>query len=87
MTHNPRASQDAWRTLMRGRRLHRVARITYAASGATGICGVTVCGYQGALFLPDADAVLPRCAHCCRAAGIPQGRGNPINEGIVEPRL
>ena len=48
--------------------------------------GTTLCGRKGSLTMPGivSRMGLPRCAHCCRLAGIPRGDGAPANSDIEE---
>lgn len=67
-------------------RLHRVAEIVWTDDDMTRGVGATVCGRRGDLVMPGllSRMGLPRCAHCCRLAGIPRGDGAPYNRGIKE---
>jgi len=48
--------------------------------------GTTLCGKSGRLHMPGIFSRMgrKRCAKCCRLMGIPEGEGNPYNEGIYE---
>lgn len=48
--------------------------------------GRTVCGVSGFLRVPGifSRMSLPRCAECCKRVGVPDGKGNPYNEGMDE---
>lgn len=85
-------SQDDWRSrwlvLPRWGVLHRIATIEWdepdeKISGN----GATLCGRTGRLNMPGilSRMGLKRCPKCCRLMGVPQGDGNPYNEGILEP--
>jgi hypothetical protein len=79
-----------WLVLPSGRRLHRVAYLARPEDLLEGetVGGTVMCGLVGPLQVPGAFSRmgLPRCARCCRAVGIPQGKGAPFNYGIQEPR-
>ena len=68
-------------------RLHRVASIDWADEDMIGGPGTTLCGRNGYLTMPGifSRLSLPRCAHCCRLAGVPRGDGAPYNHDIAEP--
>lgn len=82
--------QSHWRCrwLVTGTRkmLHRVSSIKWLDENIEGH-GVTVCGFSGHLHAPRLfeRLAVERCPVCCRAIGIPQGLGAPVNVGIVEP--
>lgn len=66
-------------------RLHRVAcGIVWDDEDMTGGVGVTVCGLKGYLIMPGifSRMGLPRCAHCCRIVGVPEGDGAPFNQHV-----
>jgi hypothetical protein len=68
-------------------RLHRVADIEWEdAEDMIGGEGTALCGRKGYLTMPGmfSRMGLPRCAHCCRLAGVPRGDGSPFNAGIEE---
>ena len=48
--------------------------------------GVTLCGIEGPVGMPGifSRMGLERCPRCCELMGIPEGKGNPFNEGIRE---
>ena len=74
-----------WLVLPTWSRLHRVAEIEWDEETASGR-GTTLCGLTGELRIPGifSRLDLPRCAHCCRLAGIPRGDGAPANCHIEE---
>jgi len=88
-------STDHWRSrwlvLPKWDRLHRVSEITWEGEDAEDDprqgTGTTLCGRKGYLQMPGmiSRLALPRCAHCCRLAGIPRGDGAPFNDDIEEP--
>jgi hypothetical protein len=49
--------------------------------------GKTVCGRRGPLSIPGVFSRmgLPRCRHCCRMTGMPQGVGSPRNDAACRP--
>lgn len=63
--------------------LHRVAAITLNEERIGGQ-GVTACGQFLDMWMPGLLSRIgrKRCPRCCLAAGVPQGNGAPINEGI-----
>lgn len=79
-----------WLVLPSWNRLHRVAEIRWedddGEDGPRG-SGHTVCGLGGDLAIPGifSRLNLPRCKHCCRILGIPDGDGAPANQHIEEP--
>ena len=76
-----------WLVLPSWNRLHRVAAIEWCDAEWHGHgTGTTLCGRTGSLSMPGifSRMGLPRCAHCCRIAGIPRGDGAPSNSGIEE---
>lgn len=63
-------------------RLHRVVSGTLKRDDFVGFrFGKTACGLTGDLQMPGvlSRMGLERCAKCCKAAGIPKGRGAPFN--------
>ena len=84
-----------WLVLSGWNRLHRVSD-DIVWDGDDGIqqdgedmrhgIGTTLCGRKGSLTMPGivSRMGLPRCAHCCRLAGIPRGDGAPANSDIEE---
>lgn len=67
--------------------LHRVADIEWdEREDMIGGEGTTLCGRTGHLTMPGlfSRLGLPRCAHCCRLAGVPCGFGAPVNQGLKE---
>jgi len=86
-------SDDHWRSrwlvLPSWNRLHRVSEIVWEGEGEDDKRsghGVTLCGRKGYLQMPGILSRMggPRCAHCCRLAGVPQGDGAPFNQDIPE---
>lgn len=80
--------KQAWKVLPSSRVLHRVAVVNGPLEGwsddpddVTWIRGVTCCGREGDLIMPGlfSRMGLPRCAGCCRAAGVGSGGGIPGN--------
>ena len=56
---------------------------TGESQGGHAICGVdAVWNIPG----PHSRIGLPRCAHCCKALGIPRGNGIPLNERAQQDR-
>jgi hypothetical protein len=55
--------------------------------------GRTVCGVSGYLSIPGLFSRMgkPRCARCCKATGMPPGKGSPKNDDgcrpLVEERI
>lgn len=49
--------------------------------------GTTLCGLSGRLVMPGIFSRMGaiRCPECCKKMGIAEGKGNPFNEGILEP--
>lgn len=87
-------STDHWRSrwlvFPSWNRLHRVAEIEWEGDDPEDMrsgTGTTMCGRKGYLVMPGilSRMGLPRCAHCCRLAGIPRGDGAPFNNDIEEP--
>lgn len=84
----PRFGSDwraRWLVLPSWNRLHRVAAITWQRGEGRQVgYGVTACGRFDKLQMPGvlSRTGLPRCAYCCRIAGVPRGEGAPFNEGI-----
>ena len=80
--------RDRWLTAGHGT-LHRVASIIWD-DGDRGEhlqgSGATACGRILRLQAPGLLSRLgaPRCALCCRVAGVPRGHGAPHNQGIQE---
>jgi hypothetical protein len=66
--------------------LHRVSAIDWWVEDGALIrgSGVTLCGRRGFLHMPGVLGRLggPRCPECCKRLGIPEGEGNPYNEGM-----
>ncbi len=81
--------KEAWKVLPSWHVLHRVAVIEARdePDSDTWIDGVTCCGQRGYLIMPGlfSRMGLPRCAHCCRAAGVDRGGGIPGNGGECGP--
>jgi hypothetical protein len=83
--------QWRWVYTLGGDLLHRVAG-TFSPPDSeseefyTGVPIVTVCGRYSRASMPGVMSRLgrPRCKHCCKGAGVPQGVGNPFNEGLRE---
>lgn len=82
----PLPNDDNWRSrwlqLPVGDRLHRVSEIAWEdEDGERYGHGTTVCGRRGHLRMPGifSRMWLPRCVHCCRLLGIPEGDGAPYN--------
>jgi len=77
-----------WLVLPSWDRLHRVSDDIVWEDGEDMRqgSGTTLCGRQGFLSMPGifSRMGLPRCAHCCRLAGIPRGDGAPFNQDISE---
>ncbi len=65
-------------------RLHRIAEMNWEDGEMIAGRGVTLCGRRGRMCMPGVCSRLglPRCAHCCRLAGVPRGDGVPWNQGI-----
>lgn len=79
-----------WLVLPRSwNRLHRVSEIEWDDGDMIRGEGVTVCGRKGYLTMPGVISRmgLERCAHCCKATGVPLGNGAPFNQDIPEKRL
>jgi hypothetical protein len=89
---------QAWKVLPSWRVLHRVARVYEMDAEDWGepydgwvefthIFGATCCGREGTLSMPGmiSRMCMPRCAHCCRAAGVERGDGIPGNGGRSGP--
>lgn len=49
--------------------------------------GVTECGIETDLHIPGmfTRAGAPRCIHCCRIVGMPEGNGSPKNDDACRP--
>ena len=79
-----------WLVLPSWNLLHRVADIEWdkyeTGDDAPYGTGTTLCGRKGWLQMPGimSRMGLPRCAHCCRLAGVPLGDGAPANFDIEE---
>jgi hypothetical protein len=79
-----------WLVLPSWNRLHRVSDdIVWEGDDADDMVqgtGTTLCGRKGLLVMPGflSRMGMPRCAHCCRLAGVPQGDGAPFNQGISD---
>mgnify|MGYP000853826932 CR=1 FL=1 len=75
-----------WLVLPSWNRLHRVSEIEWDEEDSPYGTGTTLCGLSGHLHIPGifSRMGLPRCAHCCRLAGVPRGDGAPANHGIAE---
>jgi hypothetical protein len=78
--------RSRWLVLPGWHRLHRVADIEWDDEDMISGHGTTLCGQTGRLRMPGifSRLGLPRCAHCCRLAGVPRGDGAPANVGIEE---
>jgi hypothetical protein len=82
--------RSRWLVLPRWGALHRVAEIAWDDDDPGEMIagsGLTVCGKRGRLVMPGvlSRMGLTRCPKCCKAMGIPNGRGCPGNDGILEP--
>ena len=74
-----------WMVLPSWRVLHRVASGVVEEDEFVGVRkGVTVCGLRGTLQMPGIFSRMgrPRCVHCCKRLGVPQGNGAPYNQGM-----
>lgn len=73
--------RSRWLVLPRHDALHRVSSIAWEDGEMIAGLGTTVCGRQGRLSMPGILSRLgcPRCRKCCRALGVPAGRGAPRN--------
>ena len=75
-----------WLVTEGGNKLHRVVKGDQEDDEFVGVRGgSTACGMKKSkLFMPGLmeRTALPRCFGCCRATGVPEGRGAPFNEGI-----
>ncbi len=81
--------QSRWLVRPSWRKLHRVSDIVWDEGDDGDLrsgMGVTVCGLQSQLCMPGilSRLSLPRCSHCCRGAGVPDGNGAPANFGLEE---
>jgi hypothetical protein len=79
--------RSRWLVLPTWDRLHRVSEIEWEGDDADDLrhgTGTTLCGRKGYLQMPGvlSRMGLPRCAHCCRLAGVPRGDGAPFNQGL-----
>ncbi len=66
-------------------KLHRVVQVREQEDWAwVGVIGRTACGIDGKLLMPGMFSRMgrPRCKHCCRIVGVPEGDGAPYNQGI-----
>jgi len=77
-----------WCQIGRSSVLHRVATTEgdYETEDRVGTQGTTACGKAGWLGMPGIFSRMdaPRCPACCRAVGIPRGRGAPYNDEAGE---
>lgn len=66
--------------------LHRVAKITWDTEDMIEGKGMSVCEKEGWMQVPGIYSRMgtDRCPACCKALGVPEGKGNPFNEGIKE---
>lgn len=83
----PRNRHRDWLVLDSWNRLHRVVEIDHDELEREGFAmGVAACSVYGRFQVPGvlSRLGLPRCAHCCRAVGVPVGNGNTLNGGIDE---
>jgi hypothetical protein len=78
--------RSRWLVLPSWNRLHRVSEIVWDDENMIDGVGTTLCGRAGYLTMPGflSRMGLPRCAHCCRLAGVPRGDGAPFNQDIKE---
>jgi hypothetical protein len=78
--------RSRWLVLPSWGRLHRVSDIEWDDEYMIGGTGTTLCGRTGYLTMPGVFSRLgkPRCARCCRLAGVPEGDGAPFNGHIEE---
>jgi hypothetical protein len=81
--------RSRWLVFPTWNRLHRVADIAWEGDGVDEMrqgTGTTLCGRRGFLTMPGILSRIgtPRCAHCCRLAGVPRGAGAPFNFDIEE---
>lgn len=76
--------RERWLQFSGGRTLHRVASITWEDADRIAGHGVTACSQFKRLVLPGVLSRLgaPRCRVCCAIAGLPDGKGAPMNQGI-----
>ncbi len=73
--------RSRWLQFSGGEALHRVSVIAWEDGEMIRGTGTTVCGARGRLLMPGIFSRMgaPRCAHCCRALGLPRGEGAPFN--------
>jgi len=68
--------------------LHRVAKMSWHEEYGDKVAGkgMTVCEQEGFLQMPGifSRMGLDRCPACCKVMLVPEGKGNPFNEGIKE---
>lgn len=64
--------------------LHRVKAVTW--EGWSNGSGELACGAAGPVWAPGfiSRTQAPRCPMCCKAAGVPEGNGNPHNNAKPE---